>query len=147
MSEAVSIEITVKNIVFQAPSGTFCVFRGENPESGTFSVVYKGQAPFAGEQVRLSGQWGEHPRFGRQFQAISWEAIQPKGEEALVKMLGSGVLKGVGLAMAQRIVDLFGDKTLEVLEKTPERLQEVHGIGKKKAEDIVASCYDVTLVK
>ena len=139
MTEAVSIEITVKNIVFQASSGTFCVFRGENPETGAFSVVYKGQAPCAGDQVRLVGQWGEHPRFGRQFQAGSWEAIQPKGAEGLVRMLGSGVLKGVGPAMAQRIVDTFGDRTLEVLERTPERLQEVHGIGKKKAEAIVAS--------
>ena len=139
MSGPVSIELTIKNIVFQAAEGTFSVFRGENPEVGTVSVVYKGQAPFAGEQVRLSGSWGEHPRFGRQFQAQSWEAIQPKGTEGLVKMLGSGVLKGVGPAMAQRIVDQFGEDTLKILEKSPERLREVSGIGKKKAEAIVAS--------
>lgn len=139
MSGPVSIELTIKNIVFQAAEGTFSVFRGENPEVGTVSVVYKGQAPFAGEQVRLSGSWGEHPRFGRQFQAQSWEAVQPKGTEGLVKMLGSGVLKGVGPAMAQRIVDQFGEDTLKILEKSPERLREVSGIGKKKAEAIVAS--------
>ena len=139
MSGPVSIELTIKNIVFQAAEGTFSVFRGENLEVGTVSVVYKGQAPFAGEQVRLSGSWGEHPRFGRQFQAQSWEAIQPKGTEGLVKMLGSGVLKGVGPAMAQRIVDQFGEDTLKILEKSPERLREVSGIGKKKAEAIVAS--------
>ena len=69
MAETVSIEITIKNIVFQAATGTFSVFRGENPEVGTISIVYKGQAPYAGEQVRLTGTWGEHPRFGRQFQA------------------------------------------------------------------------------
>ena len=137
MAETVSIEITIKNIVFQAATGTFSVFRGENPEVGTIAIVYKGQAPYAGEQVRLTGTWGEHPRFGRQFQAQSWEAIQPKGAEGLVKMLGSGVLKGVGPAMAQRIVDKFGEDTLEILEKFPERLREVSGIGKKKAEAIV----------
>ena len=75
MSGPVSIELTIKNIVFQAAEGTFCVFRGENPEVGTISVVYKGRAPFAGEQVRLVGEWGDHPRFGRQFQAQSWEAV------------------------------------------------------------------------
>ena len=139
MAETVSIEITIKNIVFQAATGTFSVFRGENPEVGTIAIVYKGQAPYAGEQVRLTGTWGEHPRFGRQFQAQSWEAIQPKGAEGLVKMLGSGVLKGVGPAMAQRIVDKFGEDTLEILEKFPERLREVSGIGKKKAEAIVTS--------
>lgn len=139
MSGPVSIELTIKNIVFQAAEGTFCVFRGENPEVGTISVVYKGRAPFAGEQVRLVGEWGDHPRFGRQFQAQSWEAVQPKGAEGLVKMLGSGVLKGVGPAMAQRIVDKFGEETLKILEQSPERLREVNGIGKKKAEAIVAS--------
>ncbi|WP_278676147.1 helix-hairpin-helix domain-containing protein, partial [Acidaminococcus fermentans] len=139
MSGPVSIELTIKNIVFQAAEGTFCVFRGENPEVGTISVVYKGRAPFAGEQVRLVGEWGDHPRFGRQFQAQSWEAVQPKGAEGLVKMLGSGVLKGVGPAMAQRIVDKFGEETLKILEQSPERLREVNGIGKKKAEAIVVS--------
>ena len=139
MAESVTIEITVKNIVFQADTGTFSVFRGENPEVGTISIVYRGQAPYAGEQIRLAGIWGDHPRFGRQFQAQSWEAVQPRGSEGLVRMLGSGVLKGVGPAMAQRIVDQFGEDTLEVLEKFPERLREVSGIGKKKAEAIITS--------
>ena len=139
MAESVTIEITVKNIVFQADTGTFSVFRGENPEVGTISIVYRGQAPYAGEQIRLAGIWGDHPRFGRQFQAQSWEAVQPRGAEGLVRMLGSGVLKGVGPAMAQRIVDQFGEDTLEVLEKFPERLREVSGIGKKKAEAIITS--------
>lgn len=139
MAESVTIEITVKNIVFQADTGTFSVFRGENPEVGTISIVYRGQAPYAGEQIRLAGIWGDHRRFGRQFQAQSWEAVQPRGAEGLVRMLGSGVLKGVGPAMAQRIVDQFGEDTLEVLEKFPERLREVSGIGKKKAEAIITS--------
>ncbi len=139
MATQESLEVTVKSIVFQAASGGFSVFKAQNPEVGTISVVYKGQAPFAGEAVRLVGQWGEHPKFGRQFSAQSWETISPKGTEGLVKMLGSGVLKGVGLAMAQRLVDAFGEDTLHVIETTPERLREVSGIGKKKAEAIVAS--------
>ena len=139
MSESVTIEITVKNIVFQADTGTFSVFRGENPEVGTISIVYRGQAPYAGEQIRLAGIWGDHPRFGRQFQAQSWEAVQPRGAEGLVRMLGSGGPKGGGPARAQRIVDQFGEDTLEVREKFPERLREVSGIGKKKAEAIITS--------
>lgn len=139
MATQESLEVTIKSIVFQAASGGFSVFKAQNPEVGTISVVYKGQPPFAGEAVRLVGQWGEHPKFGRQFSAQSWETISPKGTEGLVKMLGSGVLKGVGLAMAQRLVDAFGEDTLHVIETTPERLREVSGIGKKKAEAIVAS--------
>ena len=139
MDENDTLIVTVKNIVFQADSGTFCVFRGENPEVGTISIVYKGQAPYAGEQVKLVGHWGQHPKFGRQFQADAWEAQKPSGKEGLIRMLGSGVLKGIGPSLAERIVNYFGEDTLEVLEKEPERLQEVSGIGRKKAEAIVAS--------
>lgn len=139
MEDKDALIVTVKNIVFQANTGAFCVFRGENPEVGTISIVYKGQAPYAGEQVKLHGKWVQHPRFGQQFQADSWEAQKPSGREGLVRMLGSGVLKGIGPSLAERIVNAFGDKTLEILEKYPERLREVSGIGKKKAEAIVAS--------
>ena len=139
MEDKDALIVTVKNIVFQANTGAFCVFRGENPEVGTIAIVYKGQAPYAGEQVKLHGKWVQHPRFGQQFQADSWEAQKPSGREGLVRMLGSGVLKGIGPSLAERIVNAFGDKTLEILEKYPERLREVSGIGKKKAEAIVAS--------
>lgn len=139
MAEAAILQVTIKNIVFQSGDGGFAVFRGENREVGTITIVYKGQPPFAGEQVELTGQWTEHPRFGRQFQAASWKALTPTGTQAMIKMLGSGVLTGVGPVMAKRIVEHFGDKTMEVLDKEPERLREVPGIGKKKAEGIVAS--------
>ena len=121
----------------------YCFSQGENREVGTITIVYKGQPPFAGEQVELTGQWTEHPRFGRQFQAASWKTLTPTGTQAMIKMLGSGVLTGVGPVMAKRIVEHFGDKTMEVLDKEPERLREVPGIGKKKAEGIVASLREV----
>lgn len=139
MEENDTLIVTIKNIVFQADSGAFSVFRGENPEVGTISIVYKGQAPYAGEQVKLVGRWGQHPKFGRQFQAEAWEAQKPSGREGLIRMLGSGVLKGIGPSLAERIVNQFGEATMEILEKTPERLREVSGIGKKKAETIIAS--------
>lgn len=95
MAEAAILQVTIKNIVFQSGDGGFAVFRGENREVGTITIVYKGQPPFAGEQVELTGQWTEHPRFGRQFQAASWKALTPTGTQAMIKMLGSGVLTGV----------------------------------------------------
>ena len=96
MAEEQTLEVTIQNIVFQSDQGTFCVFRGENRDLGAVSVVYKGIAPFAGEKVRLTGSWTEHPRFGRQFDCRTWEALKPTGEAAIVKMLGSGAIKGVG---------------------------------------------------
>ena len=139
MEENDTLVVTIKNIVFHADSGAFSVFRGESPEAGTVSIVYKGRAPYVGELVKLSGRWGQHPKFGRQFQAAAWEAQKPSGKEGLIRMLGSGVLKGIGPSLAERIVNLFGDETLQILEKKPERLREVPGIGQKKAESIVAS--------
>ena len=75
MAEEQTLEVTIQNIVFQSDQGTFCVFRGENRDLGAVSVVYKGIAPFAGEKVRLTGSWTEHPRFGRQFDCRTW-AVQ-----------------------------------------------------------------------
>lgn len=132
MAEEQTLEVTIQNIVFQSDQGTFCVFRGENRDLGAVSVVYKGIAPFAGEKVRLTGSWTEHPRFGRQFDCRTWEALKPTGEAAIVKMLGSGAIKGVGPAMAQRIVDCFGEDTFRIIDEHPERLREVPGIGKKR---------------
>jgi exodeoxyribonuclease V alpha subunit len=144
MAELESIQVTIKNIVFQSNNGEFSVFRAENRELGTITAVYRGQAPFAGEQVKLTGTWTQHPRFGKQFNANYWEAIKPSGKEALIKMLGGGALKGVGPAMAERIVLHFGEDTLSVLENAPERLCEVSGIGKKKAKDIIDSYGELT---
>ena len=144
MAEEQTLEVTIQNIVFQSDQGTFCVFRGENRDLGAVSVVYKGIAPFAGEKVRLTGSWTEHPRFGRQFDCRTWEALKPTGEAAIVKMLGSGAIKGVGPAMAQRIVDCFGEDTFRIIDEHPERLREVPGIGKKKAEDIISSYSEMT---
>lgn len=73
MAEEQTLEVTIQNIVFQSDQGTFCVFRGENRDLGAVSVVYKGIAPFAGEKVRLTGSWTEHPRFGRQFDCRTWK--------------------------------------------------------------------------
>lgn len=94
--------------------------------------------------MRLTGSWTEHPRFGRQFDCRTWEALKPTGEAAIVKMLGSGAIKGVGPAMAQRIVDCFGEDTFRIIDEHPERLREVPGIGKKKAEDIISSYSEMT---
>ena len=139
MADLETLEVTIKNIVFQTGEGTFSVFRAVNKELGVVTCVYRGKAPYAGEQVSLTGAWTTHPRFGRQFQVKSWEARKPSGRDALVRMLGSGAVKGIGPSLAQRIVDCFGEAALDVLENHPERLQEVSGIGKKKARAIMES--------
>lgn len=92
-----------------------------------------------GEGLRLEGQWVQHPQYGRQFVVSHFQSAVPGTTTALKKYLGSGLLKGVGPAIAEHIVNTFGMETLEVLDKQPERLVEVPGMGAAKAKGIIAA--------
>ncbi len=89
-----------------------------------------------GEALRLEGEWSSHPEHGRQFTVATWHALLPTEVEGIRKYLGSGLIKGIGPKMAERIVATFGVDTLRVIEQQPERLSEVRGLGRKK-DDIV----------
>lgn len=131
--------VQVTNIIFKAQDNTYCVLKGESRETGAMTIVFRGPAPFIGENVRLEGEWKEHPRFGRQFAALTCRTQKPSSAEGMRRFLASGAIRGVGEAMADRILEHFGDDTLDILENNPERLREVSGIGPKKAQDIIAS--------
>ncbi|HZB95357.1 MAG TPA: ATP-dependent RecD-like DNA helicase [Herpetosiphonaceae bacterium] len=90
-----------------------------------------------GEALRLEGEWTSHPNHGRQFAATAWQAILPADAEGIRKYLGSGLIKGIGPVMAQRIVDAFGPDTLQIIENQPRLLYDVPGIGRKKADAII----------
>jgi exodeoxyribonuclease V alpha subunit len=104
----------------------------------------RGTAPAlqAGQQVELSGAWVVHPKFGKQFQADSCKICLPNSILGLKKYLGSGMIKGIGKAYAEKLVDYFGTSVLEVIDKTPERLKEVPGVGKKRIETIIEAWKD-----
>lgn len=89
-----------------------------------------------GEELRLLGAWKSHPSFGTQFAAETCERTLPTSTAAILRYLSSGAVKGIGPATAARLVDAFGEKTLEVMEKEPERLQSIKGLTKAKAEKI-----------
>ena len=129
-------EGVVSDIVFQSDDGMYSVLRVENKALGKFTVVYRGPAPYLGEQISLEGEWVEHARFGQQFNATSLQVLQPTSAAGMERFLASGALPGVGPVMAARIVELFGTDTLEVLELYPERLAKVKGISAKKAAAI-----------
>lgn len=100
-----------------------------------------------GDIVSLVGDETVHARFGTQFRVVSYERRAPSSNSAIIKYLESGVVRGVGPVMARAIVDTFGMDTLEVLEKEPERLTEVPGIGKKKAKMISDSFREKKLLR
>lgn len=92
-----------------------------------------------GESLLVSGKWQVHHRYGRQVAVERWERLLPVTEEGLKRYLSSGLIKGIGPVTAEAIVKQFGLAALEIMEKEPERLQEVPGIGPKKAALILES--------
>lgn len=89
-----------------------------------------------GELLELTGAYTEHPVYGEQFLAESFEVKAPRDVLAIERYLGSGAVKGVGAALAARIVRRFGEETFEILEREPERLAEIKGISERKAREI-----------
>lgn len=90
----------------------------------------------AGEVLKLKGQWRNHPKFGEQFEVISYESVVPATVKGIEKYLGSGLIKGIGPVMARNLVAKFGLETLNVIETETARLSEVDGIGEKRIEMI-----------
>ncbi|MBQ8418024.1 MAG: ATP-dependent RecD-like DNA helicase [Phascolarctobacterium sp.] len=130
------LEGLIEDIIFQSEDGMFCVLRVGSKQNGHTSAVYHGAAPYLGENVVLEGRWVEHPRFGRQFDAVVCRVVQPTSAAGIERFLASGAIKGVGPVTAARIVERFGEETLEVLGSFPERLAEVRGVSAKKASAI-----------
>jgi exodeoxyribonuclease V alpha subunit len=95
-----------------------------------------------GEHVSLMGTWINHAKFGRQFDVKQCVAKAPETITGLKKYLGSGLIKGIGPVYAEKLVDCFGLNVLEVIDKTPERLQDVPGIGAKRHDQIMKAWVD-----
>ena len=103
---------------------------------GTMAAVNPGQA------LRVNGTWETHSRYGQQFRVISYEVVLPATIDGIRKYLESGIIKGIGPSMANRIVSCFGANTFEIIEKHPERLLEVKAIGPAKAALISSAWKD-----
>lgn len=134
-----ALECTVERITYYNQDTGYTVIRASSPQQsdgGLITVVGVLVDIAPGECLRLHGAWFDHPRFGRQFRVETFEQIRPATLEGVCRYLGSGLIKGVGPVIAKRIVDEFGVSTLEVLDKSPEKLRSVPGIGPKKAEVI-----------
>lgn len=94
------------------------------------------QALSEGETICGKGRYTEHPSYGQQFSIYSYETVVPQDAFAIERYLGSGAIKGIGAALAARIVRKFGDDALRIIEEEPERLAEVKGISERKAREI-----------
>ncbi len=125
----------VDSVTFRKEDSGFTVLELEH--DGELDTVV-GSLPevYAGENLTVYGQWQTHPTFGPQFRADSFERQMPATAAAILRYLSGGAIKGIGPATAAKIVELFGDQTLYVIENEPQRLAKVKGISEEKALEI-----------
>ena len=126
---------SVERIVYRNDESNWTVLELES-EKELHKVVGVMPMVGVGEVLSLSGTWVEHPSFGIQFRAEYCERHLPVGGDAILRYLSSGIIKGVGQATAIKIVEKFGDQSLDILEKEPHRLTEIKGITPSKAAKI-----------
>lgn len=128
---------TVTRITYQDPGGRYTVARLEMQESEEITVVGEIYPVSEGEEIKVSGFWKNHPRYGLQFQSERWEKVDPATLEGIERYLGSGLIKGIGPTYARRLVSAFGLDTLRVLSEEPQRVLQVQGIGRIRAQRVL----------
>ncbi|MFD7667082.1 ATP-dependent RecD-like DNA helicase [Streptomyces sp. NPDC059788] len=129
------VEGVLERITYANEETGYTVARVDTGSSGELLTVVGsllGAQP--GESLRLEGRWGSHPQYGRQFVAENYTTILPATIQGIRRYLGSGLIKGIGPVMADRITEHFGLDTLDVIEKEPKRLVEVPGLGPKRTK-------------
>lgn len=132
------LEGMISEIVFKNEDNGYTIAHlvNENDE-----IVVVGCMPTLaiGESIEVEGKWVNHKIYGTQFEVNSFMPVTPSSLEGIYVYLSSGMIHGIGEKMAKRIIDKFGVDTLEVIQNSPEKLQEVEGIGSKKVKQIVKS--------
>ena len=145
---AATLEAVLERITYANQDTGYTVARvATNRSSDLLTVVGPLLGAQPGESLRLQGRWASHPQYGRQFQVEAYTTVLPATIQGIRRYLGSGLIKGIGPKMAERIVDHFGQATLEVIEQAPGRLVEVPGLGPKRTAMITAAWAEQQAIK
>ena len=129
----------VERVTFHSAETGFCVLRVKvRGHRDLVTVLGSAAEVHAGEHIQASGQWQQHREHGLQFRASFLQVVPPSSIEGIRRYLGSGLIKGIGPHFAHRLVKRFGEGVFEVIERTPERLLEVDGIGKTRLQRITS---------
>src|SRR5262245_38650497 len=121
---------SIERVTFHNPETGYAVLRVvPRGKRGIVTVVGKLLSVTAGEQVEATGSWVYDTQHGEQFQADELKLHPPSTVEGIEKYLGSGLVKGIGPKYARKIVEVFGERTLQVIDESPSFLKEVKGIG------------------
>jgi exodeoxyribonuclease V alpha subunit len=131
-----NVEATVLGVLFSNPENGWSVVRCKSKHGVRFTAVGPLLGVIEDDELRLTGTWKKHPKYGEQLEVQSYVHEEPSTLDGMRKFLGSGRISGIGPTMAGRIVKRFGLETLEVIENDPERLREVRGVGAKTLDKI-----------
>ena len=143
-----SLEAVLERITYANEETGYTVARvATDRSSDLLTVVGPLLGAQPGESLQLQGRWTSHPQYGRQFQVEAYTTVLPATIQGIRRYLGSGLIKGIGPKMAERIVDHFGPATLEVIEQDPGRLVEVPGLGPKRTAMITAAWAEQQAIK
>ena len=127
------VEGRIERLTFQSDDTGYTVAKVKvTGKSDLVTVVGRLLGLKPGEYATFDGRWAVHPQYGRQFEAARFATRVPATAGGIRKYLGSGMIKGVGPKIAARIVDHFGDQTLEIIDENPDRLLEIEGFGRKR---------------
>lgn len=128
------LRCVVKNKIFYERKDNYSVFAATLEDSGA-DVVVTGYSfdVIEGILLEVQGNWVQHEKYGRQFEAISWMEVRPESLTGIEKYLASGKIKGIGKKFAHTIVEAFGDQTFNIIENFPEKLIEIPRLGKERA--------------
>jgi exodeoxyribonuclease V alpha subunit len=128
------LEGQIERITFCNKEDHFMIAKLREAKTNTLvTVLGHFPQPRPGELLRLKGRWQTHARYGQQFKVSAFEILLPDGIEQIRRYLTSGLINGVGIKTAQRLIAHFGKEALDIIEKSPQRLTEVNGIGEHKA--------------
>jgi exodeoxyribonuclease V alpha subunit len=136
----ITLEGQIERITYRSADSHYMIARFRpSGQSAVITVLGHIPEPGPGESLRLSGCWQTHPRYGQQFNISGFELLLPAGVEQIRRYLASGLIKGIGAKTAERLVCHFQAETLDIIEKEPDRLAEVRGIGLETARRIGAA--------
>lgn len=139
---------SIERVTFHSEESGFSVLRVKvKGKRDLVTVVGNAISVSAGEFVDCQGHWINNREYGLQFQADQLRIVLPSTEEGIEKYLGSGLIKGIGPQFAKRLIKVFGVEIFDVIEKNPERLKEVPGIGQSRQEKIITSWGEQKIIR
>ena len=143
-----SLEGVIERITFHNEENGYTVARLLPPNArDVITILGNFSNPVVGESLLCHGTWTRHPQWGKQMQVARYEVVRPATAFAIEKYLGSGMVKGVGPVTAKRIVNKFGDESLDIIEHHPRKLLTVPGLGEKTLAKITQAWHDQREIK